>query len=449
MARIDYPTIPESVTVHLGKADEAADNVTVSFRDYIKNVASSELYPNWPVDALKANILAQINFTLNRIYNEWYRSRGYNFDITSSPEVDQTFIPDREIYEVISQLVDELFNTYFTKGDQVQPLFATYCDGKKTMCEGLSQWGSVDLAREGKSPQEILKYYYGDDLNFFYNAELEDRTQSYPGYPVELGIAGDMVLEIKRELNRISQNYPAIPIIEDETYYFTPDAVESVKVFQEVFNLPVTGIVDLATWYKIKYIYNSVKKISDLYSEGISIDEATKEFPKELKYGDTGIFLAPLTYYLQAISFFNPNIPFLKVSEGVFDNNLKTMVIAFQRYNKLPETGVVDNNTWIKIKDAYQDIINRLPNDYVQYENLFFPGRNLLFGMMGNDVRRLQMFLYMICLKTKSIPGVRVNGMFDDLTRSSVKSLQRRFNLEDTGVVNASTWKRIVDFSRE
>lgn len=449
MARIDYPTIPTNITVHLGPPDEAADNVTVSFRDYIKNVASSELYPNWPVDALKANILAQINFALNRVYNEWYRSNGYNFDITSTPEKDQTFIPNREIYDNISKLVDELFNTYFTKDNQVQPLFSTYCDGQNTNCNGLSQWGSVELANSGKSFQEILEYYYGDDLNFFYNAPLEDRTDSYPGYPVELGIAGDMVSEIKRQLNRIAQNYPAIPIIEDETIYFTPDTEDSVRVFQEVFNLEPTGVVDQATWYKIKYVYNSVKKISDLYSEGISVEEATKQFGDALEYGDTGEYVSPLTYYLQSIAYFDPNIPFLKASDGVFDDNVKTMVLAFQKEYGLPSTGRVDRNTWIKIKEVYKDIIDNLPEQYTMYQDYFFPGRYLLKGMMGEDVKRLQMFLYSICQKTKSIPGVRVTGMFDDLTRSSVIVLQNRFNEDPTGVVDPATWREIVNLSEK
>ncbi len=449
MARIDYPTIPKNITVHLGEPNEAAENITVSFRDYIKNVASSELYANWPIDALKANILAQINFALNRVYNEWYRSNGYNFDITSLPNYDQTYIKDREVYDTISKLVDELFNTYFTKGDQVQPFFASYCDGKVVMCDGLSQWGSVELANQGKSFQEILKYYYGDDLNFFYNAPLEDRTQSYPGYEVKEGIAGDMVLELKRELNRISQNYPAIPIIEEENIYFTKDLEDSIKAFQEVFNLNVTGVVDSATWYKIKYVYNSVKKISDIYSEGISVEEATKKYPSSLKYGDTGDYINSLAYYLQAVAYFNPNIPYLEVSDEVFDDNLKTMVIAFQKDNGLDADGVVDATVWVKLKEVYKDIVDMLPFEYREYEDLFFPGRYLLYGMRGEDVIRLQMLLYQICIKTKSIPGVVINGDFDELTRESVIDLQKRFGYEQTGVINPATWKSIVELSRE
>ncbi len=449
MARINYPTIPKNITVHLGKPDEAAENVTVPFRDYIKNVASNELYENWPVDALKANILAQINFALNRVYNEWYRSSGYNFDITSLPSFDQTYVKDREIYEKISQLVDELFNTYFTKGDQVQPLFAAYCDGKEVKCNGLSQWGSVELANQGKSFKEILMYYYGDDINFVFNAPLEDRTSSYPGYEIKPGIAGDMVLELKRELNRISRNYPAIPQIEVENIFFTPDLEDAVLAFQKVFNLNPTGVVDSATWYKIKYVYNSVKKISDIYSEGISVEEATSEYPEQLKYGDTGSYINSLAYYLQAIAYFDPSIPYLEVSDSVFDDNLRTMVVAFQKENGLEADGVVDANVWIKLKEVYKDIVDNLPLKYRQYEDLFFPGRYLLKGMMGDDVIRLQILLYEICTKTKSIPGVVINGMFDDLTESSVLDLQKRFGYDETGVVNPSTWKSIVDLSRE
>ena len=206
-----YPTIPENITVHLGEPDQAAQNITIPFTDYISNVAASEIYPTWPRNALTANIYAIISFTLNRIYNEWYPSKGYNFDITSSPKYDQAYTPNRSTYENIDSIVGEIFNNYVVKGNQIQPYFTKYCDGRLTTCDGLSQWGSVSLANQGKSPLDILKYYYGNDISIKYDAPVGD-VIGYPGYPVKLGNVGNPVLAIQRDLRRIRLNYPAILI---------------------------------------------------------------------------------------------------------------------------------------------------------------------------------------------------------------------------------------------
>lgn len=286
MAIIDTPTIPTDITVHLGAPNEAAKNITIPFIEYIKNVASNEIYPTWPTDAIKANILAILSFTLNRIYNEWYPSQGYDFDITNSPIYDQAFQENGQFFETISLIVDDIFNTYIVRDNQVQPLFARYCAEE---CEGMSQWGSVSLAQQGKSPLEILKYYYGDDIRLVFNAPVEANIMSYPGFPLKLGSAGEFVRIIKKQLNRIGQNYPQIPAITDENQFFTLETENAVKVFQNIFNLEENGIVDKATWYKIKYIYNAVKEISDLYSEGISIEEAQLLFNKTLEKGQSGI----------------------------------------------------------------------------------------------------------------------------------------------------------------
>ena len=218
---VRYPVIPTEIVVHLGKPNEAAKNITVPFIEYIKNVASSEIYPSWPLNAIKANVLAQISFALNRIYNEWYPSQGYNFDITSSPAYDQAFYEDRPFFETISQVVDEIFNNYIVKGNQVQPLFAQYCDGKNTTCSGLSQWGTVDLAKQGKTPLEILKYYYGDDVKIIDNAPVEPNIMTFPGFDLRVGNGGNFVKMLNVELNRISNNYPAIPKLLNEGPFFT------------------------------------------------------------------------------------------------------------------------------------------------------------------------------------------------------------------------------------
>ena len=272
---VRYPVVPNNITIHLGSPSSSAKNITIPFTDYIKNVAASELYPTWPENALTANIYAIISFAMNRIYNEWYRSKGYNFDITSSSSYDQKYTEGRSTYENIDNIVDNIFNNYVVKGNTVQPYFTKYCDGRVTTCDGLSQWGSVSLANQGKTPLEILKKYYGNDISIKYDAPVKDVTEGFPGYNIGLGEVGNPVLLIQRDLRRIKKNYPAIPSINNTLGIYDEETKSAVEKFQEIFNLPVTGIVDKATWYKIKYVYNSVKKLSELYSEGITEAEAT------------------------------------------------------------------------------------------------------------------------------------------------------------------------------
>ena len=438
-----YPTIPENITVHLGEPDEAARNITVSFTDYISNVAASELYPTWPKNALTANIYAIISFTLNRIYNEWYPSKGYNFDITSSPKYDQAYTANRSTYENIDSIVGEIFNNYIVKGNQIQPYFTKYCDGRVSTCDGLSQWGSVSLANQGKSPLDILKYYYGNDINIKYDAPVGD-VIGYPGYPVKLGNVGNPVLAIQRDLRRIRLNYPAIPSINTDLGIYDTETEDAVKKFQEIFGLPVTGIVDKATWYKIKYIYTSVKKLSDLYSEGLTEDEVTFLYTDKLGYGDTGIEVEYLHYFLDAIAFLDKDIPRLPTN-SVYNNNTITMVEAFQDKYNLPVTGVITYSDFIVLQKVYDGIIKNLPQEYV---NELYPDYFLTIGMSGNDVRRLQRFLLKICKYDKSIPGVKVNGVFDDLTNRSIKKIQSDYGFDINGVVGPLLWKKIVELSK-
>ena len=440
------PVVPTEITVHIGSPEEAGKTITVPFPEYIKNVASNEIYPSWPADAIKANILAQISFALNRVYNEWYPSLGYNFDITSSPAYDQTFKEDSQFFENISQIVDDIFNNYIVKGDQVQPLFATYCDGINTTCDGLSQWGSVELARQGLSPTEILKRYYGNDIRIIYNAPVSPNIPSYPGFPFRLGSAGNYVRQLKVQLNRISNNYPAIPKIEEENIFFTTDMEESVKAFQEIFDLPVTGTVDKATWYEVKYLYNAVKKVADLASEGISIEEVQFPYGETLQIGDTGPYIRPLNYLLNFLSYFDTDIPKLNLSGEEFTEDTKEVVIAFQTSNNIEADGIVDKNTWNALLTSYNQTKGLIPEEYLYYEDKLYPGIFLSLGMTGDDILNLQDFLYIICEKTHQIPGVRVNGTFDELTEESIKSIQKRYNLPENGVVGPATWQKIIDW---
>ena len=444
---VRYPIVPNNITVHLGKPDEASKNVTVSFIDYISNVASSEIYPTWPREALKANIYAIISFAMNRIYNEWYRSKGYNFDITSSPIYDQAYVFNRATYENINNIVEEIFNNYVVKNGQIQPYFTRYCDGRKTTCDGLSQWGSVSLANSGKNYLDILKAYYGNDISIKFDAPVGDNTFGYPGYEVKLGSVGNPVLAIQRDLRRIKINYPAIPSINSTVGIYDNETSDAVKKFQEIFSLPVTGIVDKATWYKIKYVYTSVKKLSDLYSEGLSKDEATFLYEDELNYGDTGIEVQFIHYFLDAIAFLDPDIPRLQTN-SIYNDNSITMVKAFQSKYGLPVTGVFTYSDWKVLKNIYDSILKSFPLEYQNYVDELYPDYFLTKGVSGNDVLRFQKFLLSICRYDHSIPGVRVNGVFDDLTEASVLKLQKDYGFEVNGVVGPLLWRKVVELSK-
>ena len=444
---IRYPVVPNNIVVHLGSPSSNSRNITVPFTSYISNVAASELYPTWPENALIANIYAIISFTMNRIYNEWYRSKGYNFDITSSPAYDQTYTENRSTYENINNIVQEIFNNYVVKGKGIEPYFTSYCDGRKLICNGLSQWGSVTLANQGKTPLEILKYYYGNDISIKYDAEVGDGTIGYPGYDIELGSFGNPVLAIERDLKRIRNNYPAIPEISSSPGIYTNDLANAVKKFQEIFNLPVTGVVNKATWYKIKYIYNSVKKLGDLYSEGITEEEATFLYNDKLTLGNSGIDVEYIHYFLDALAFLDPDIPRLQTN-SIYSENTVTMVKAFQKKYGLPVTGDFTYSDWKVLKEEYEKILSFVPDKNKDYVNELYPNYFLTRGMSGDDVKRYQRFLLAICKYDKSIPGVRVNGVFDELTEKSVKKLQQDYGFDINGIVGPLLWKKTVELSK-
>lgn len=256
--------IPEYIVVHDGSPrDSTAQNYYVKYKDYIKNVASSEIYATWPADAIRANVLAIMSFTLNRVYTEWYRNRGYDFTITSSTAFDQKWIPERNIFEPISVIVDEVFADYLSRPNVRQPILTQYCDGRRVSCPGwMTQWGSKSLAEQGLTTIEILRYYYGDDLYINTAQEISGIPSSWPGYTLEQGSSGEKVRQMQEELDVIAGAYPAIPRITADGIY-GPATAEAVEVFQSVFGLPVTGRTDYATWYKISEIYVGVSRIAE------------------------------------------------------------------------------------------------------------------------------------------------------------------------------------------
>ncbi len=443
MPQAILPEIPQSITVHLGAPDRAARNVTVPFAEYVKNVASSEIYPTWPENALIANINVITSFALNRIFTEYYRSRGYDFDITSSTAIDQAFVEGRDIFENISSLVDERFNDYVVKGDGIEPYFTQFCNGTTSTCAGFSQWGSVDLANAGLTPLEILRNYYGEDINIVYDAPVAQEGESYPGFPLVLGDRGNAVKIVQTELNRISKNYPAIPQIVREDGIFGLDTQAAVRKFQEIFSLTPNGEVDKATWYKIKRYYTGVKSLSDLFSEGITLEETEVPFPQRLAQGDTGAEVRNLQYYLSVMAYFNPSLPELQIN-GVFDDATVSAVRAFQEYYGLAVTGVVNAGTWGTIKRIYIESVSALPEGYSGNLAKIYPGYFLTEGQSGQNVRDLQTYLSTIGRFYGELPVLPVTGYFGSQTREAVERFQTLFGIEVTGAVGPITWYSIA-----
>ena len=348
------PYIPEQITVHLGPPSSNAENVTVDFVDYVKNVASSEIYPTWEESALRANILAIVSFALNRVYTEFYRSRGYDFDITSSTAYDQYFIKGRSYFENVSRLVDELFNDYLRRPGFVEPLAAKFCNGTTVTCEGLSQWGSQNLAQEGYNSVQILRSYYGD-VETVLNAPIRGITSSYPGYPLSVGSTGSDVVVIQTALNRISQSYPAIPKIPAVDGVYGPRTQATVRSFQAIFGLVPDGIVGPATWNAIVRLYTAVNRLSELRSQGQQFYAINWTPPQSLQLGSTGDKVRQLQYMLSILSDFIPGIPPL-VMDGIYGPATRNAVLAAQRRFGLPETGATDANTWLAIYDQFSGI---------------------------------------------------------------------------------------------
>ena len=442
MAPTPFPVIPETIRVHLGTPGSNAETVTVPFVDYIKNVVSSEIYPTWPESAIRANVYAITTYALNRIYTEWYPSRGYDFDITSSTRYDQAYVPDRDIFENVSRIVDELFNDYVVRQGTVNPFFTQFCNGTTSTCEGLSQWGTVTLANEGLTPYEILTRYYGPDINIVTDAPVASIPESFPGN-LSLGDAGNEVEVLQEELNRIARNYPAIPIIPEANGYFDIATENAVRTFQEIFNLSPTGVVDKSTWYSIKRYYTGVKNLAELVSEGVTLQEAELPFITEFEYGATGEEVRLIQYYLAVIAYFNGAIPLISIT-GTYDEPTFNAVSAFQGFYGLTPTGIVDEATWNLLKDIYIQTINALPDTFYGERAKLFPGYFLAEGMQNEDVEDLQTYLSFIADFYTDIPKIPVTGYFGSQTRDAVTVFQRLFGITANGIVGANTWSAIA-----
>ena len=437
---LDKVIIPKNITVHLGKPAASARNVTVSFRDYIANVASSEVYPTWPEQALRANIHCQISLALNRIYTEWYPSKGYTFNITNSTSYDQYYVHGRTVFDVMVKITDDIFNTYLRKRGTVNPYYSEYCDGKSVTCPGLKQWGTVTLANQGRNALQILKYYYGNDIEIVRTNNIQSIPQSYPGSPIRQGDSGTAVFTLQRQLNRITKDYPFLGKLTVDGVFGSRMAA-TVRAFQKQFNLTADGVVGRQTWYKISYIYVSVKDLAELTSEG-EVSSGTLSDGTwggtVLRTGSTGSAVEQLQFWLNTLAQYESSIPSLTV-DGVYGTGTANAVRAFQRKYGLTVDGVVGRATWTEVYDQFRSIQsdNGTPNAY--------PGTALREGSSGQNVRLVQFWLKIARTVYPSLSNVTVDGRFGSATAAAVRRFQTYFGLTSDGVVGRTTWNKLYE----
>lgn len=433
--------IPEKVVVHLGRPSAVATNVTVSFRDYIKNVASSEVYPTWPEQALRANIHAQISLALNRVYTEWYPSRGYVFNITNSTSFDQYYVHGREIFDVMSKITDDIFNTYLRRTGTINPYYAEYCDGKTVSCNGMKQWGTVTQANAGKNALQILQYYYGSNIEIVRTNNIAAIPASYPGTPLSLGSTGIGVRFIQRWLNRIAKDYPSFGTL-TVNGVFDAATQSSVTKFQRQFSLTADGVVGRATWYKISYIYVSVTKLAQLTSEG---EKPTGElvagqYPgTPVRLGSSGDNVTQVQFWLNTAGEFDATIPAITV-DGIFGAATQNAVKAFQTSNGLTADGIVGSATWAKLYQTFTDIENDVADGVGT-----FPGTTLQTDSTGDDVRRVQFFLRIVARSNSAVPMVNVDGVYGTATANAVTKYQSAYGLTPDGKVGKITWNSLYE----
>lgn len=431
--------IPSKITVHLGRPSAPAENVTVDFRYYLKNVASSEIYPTWPYEALKANIWAQCSLALNRVYTEWYRSRGYDFDITNNTAFDQAFVKNRNLYESVSNIVDEVFNEFIRKEGYLEPFYAEYCDGKIAQCPGMKQWGTLELANRGYDALRILKYYYGNDILIDSSDNIQDIRLSYPGTPLRFGDSGEDVRTMQEFLNAIAVNYPLITPIYPVNGVFNAETEAAVRVFQQQFNLHADGIIGKQTWYQISYIYVAVRKLAELKSLGRRESFLSGEYPGiVLRQGSRGVEVQQAQFYLASISLFYQQIPTVTI-DSRFGAQMERAVLAFQRAFGLIPDGQIGRDTWNKLFEIYSTLEETQPGIiFPQY-----PGTPLQLGSSGLAVGQIQGALNIISQQYNNIPVLIEDSIFGAATQEAVMQFQHTFNLVPDGIVGETTWDAI------
>ena len=396
----------------------------------------------WPEQALRANIHCQISLALNRIYTEWYPSKGYSFNITNSTSYDQYYVHGRTVFDVMVRLTDDIFNTYIRKTGTVNPYYAEYCDGKSVTCPGLKQWGTVTLANQGRNALSILKYYYGSNIEIIRTNNIQSIPQSYPGSPLRQGSTGAAVFTLQRQLNRITKDYPFLGLLTVDGI-FGRKMTETVKKFQKQFNLTADGVVGRSTWYKISYIYVSVKDLAELTSEGETFsgtlpDGSWNLGSSVLKQGSTGSEVEQMQFWLSTLAQYESSIPSVTV-DGVYGSGTAAAVRAFQRRYGLTVDGIVGLTTWTELYDQFRSIQsdNGTPNAY--------PGTPLREGSSGQNVRLVQFWLKIARTVYTSLANVTVDGKFGAGTAAAVQRFQRYFGLTADGVVGRTTWQKLYE----
>lgn len=446
--QISAVTIPFYVTVHLGPPASNASDVTVPFRDYIKNVASHEIYPTWDQSALEANIYCQISLFLNRVFTEWYRSRGFKFDITNSTSYDQYFVYQGAIFANISELVDQIFNRFIQREGHKEPFFAEYCNGTTVTCPGLSQTGSQWLAVQGYNPLEILRYYYPKDVLVTATDNMQYIQESFPGYPLSQGSSGNDVRILQDRLNRIRINYPSIPQINPVDGVFGAQTTDAVKAFQSVSSFgigTVNGIVDRTTWFKMVYVYTGgAKKLGELTSEGIIIGVGRTPPTTSIGEGARGREVGILQYLLRFISYFYPAVPSV-IHDFNFGPDTTNSVRDFQRAFGITSDGFVGRTTWNRLYEIYWGLNDNVPIPPPEEDTIpEFPGTSLRIGSSGMAVQQVQTCLNTVATRYPTIPKVTADGLFGNNTHNAVVAFQRIFGLAPDGVVGPVTWNMIM-----
>ncbi|MCL2630702.1 MAG: peptidoglycan-binding protein [Firmicutes bacterium] len=444
--------IPSYITVHLGAPhNSSARNVRVRFVDYIKNVASSEIYPTWPENALIANIHVIVTFAINRVWTEWYRSRGYNFDITNSTAYDQAFVDGRNIFENISRLVDRYFNVYARRRGFRNPYFTSYCSGTTATCAGLSQWGTVTLANRGYTPLRILHNYYPNDLELVTSNNISAITESYPGYALRLGMTDNNIIRMQNFLNRIRVNYPLIPQISNPNGYFGADTESAVRAFQRAFHMAQDGVIGRSTWNRITQVYVGVTRLAELNSEGERLNIGTTPPTSVLRQGSRGNDVLELQFILNALAVYHNTIPPV-IKDGVFGAGTRNSVIQFQQRFGLTPDGVVGPATWNRLYTEYRRIYEGGSGPPIQPpitpppSTPPFPGVLLRRGMSGPSIRLVQEYLNTIRVIYPLIPGpLAEDGIFGPRTEASVIAFQRQFMLTPDGIVGPITWAKLTE----
>ena len=446
---LDKVIIPKNITVHLGKPAASARNVTVSFRDYIANVASSEVYPTWPEQALRANIHCQISLALNRIYTEWYPSKGYTFNITNSTSYDQYYVHGRTVFDVMVRITDDIFNTYLRKRGTVNPYYSEYCDGKSVTCPGLKQWGTVTLANNGRSALQILRYYYGSDIEIVRTSNIQSIPQSYPGSPLRQGDSGTAVFTLQRQLNRITKDYPFLGKLTVDGVFGSRMAA-TVRAFQKQFNLTADGVVGRQTWYKISYIYVSVKDLAELTSEGETSNGTLSDGTwggTILRTGSTGsaveqlqFWLNTLAQYDSAIAYYFSSVEAPPLSDQYTDETAAATRSA-QQLLGLEQTGIADADTWTAVEALSLQLAAHAPNpDRDTPPSTAYPGRAIAEGSAGQEVGQVERWLNRRAQLSCGEDYVADNNRFGAADAAAVRAVQQQAGLLVTGIVNRDTW---------